>query len=280
MTTAPTLFTMLHQRVSYRTRERWFRRVVERRKLERLRGFFDANSGFLTSSQTRAEVNRLNERHRAMIESNRDIISGCRVLDLASHDGRWSFAAAQSGASYVLGIEARAHLVAAAREHLSQRQLGNRVEFRIGDVMSELPQLSEGFDTVFCFGFLYHTIDHMALLRAVRRLNPKHLIVDTRISSQPGAMIELWEEATEFEAAAAFAELGSPGRALKGWPTRSALEMMLHAAGFGEIRYWNWREAGIKCWADLKDYYLGERVTIRCATNNSDRSAKNLATER
>jgi hypothetical protein len=46
MATAPTLFTTLQQRLSYRTRERWFRRVVERRKPERLRGFFDANSGF------------------------------------------------------------------------------------------------------------------------------------------------------------------------------------------------------------------------------------------
>ena len=259
---------MLHQGFSYRTRERWYRRVVERRKSARLLGFFDANSDFLISSHTRAEVNRLNERHRAMIESNRDIISGCRVLDLASHDGRWSFAAAESGASYVLGIEARAHLVAAAREHLSHRPLSNRIEFRLGDVMSELPQLSEGFDTVFCFGFLYHMIDHMALVRAIRRLNPKHLIIDTCISSQPGAIIEVWEEAIDDEAAAAFAESGSPGRALKGRPTKSALEMMLKAAGFGEIRYWNWTNAGIKCWAYLKDYYLGERVTIRCATKN------------
>ena len=268
MSTAPTLFTMLHQHLSYQTRERWFRRVVERRKPARLPGFFDANPSFLTSSHTCATANRLNERHRAMIESNRDIISGCRVLDLASHDGRWSFAAAQSGASYVLGIEARPFLVAAAREQLSLRPVGNRIEFRVGDVMSELPQLSEAFDTVFCFGFLYHMIDHMALLRAIRLLNPRHLVIDTAISTQPGAIIEVWDEAIDVEAAAAVAESGSPGRALKGWPTKSALEMMLKAAGFGDICYWNWQNAGIKCWTDLKDYYLGERVTIRCATKN------------
>jgi predicted RNA methylase len=203
-----------------------------------------------------------------MIESNRDIICGCRVLDLASHDGRWSLAAAQSGASYVLGIEARPNLVAAAREHLSHWPVSNRIEFRIGDVMSELPQLSEAFDTVFCFGFLYHMIDHMALLRAIRQLNPKHLIIDTHISSRPGAIIEVWEEAVDAESAAAVADPGSPGRALKGFPTKSALEMMLNAAGFGEIHYWNWKNAGVKCWADLKAYYLEERVTIRCATKN------------
>ncbi len=140
MATAPTLFRTLQQRLSYRTRERWFRRVVERRKPERVPGFFDANSAFLTSSHTAATANRLNERHRAMIESNRDIISGCRVLDLASHDGRWSFAAAQSGASYVLGIEARPHLVAAAREHLSHQPVSNRIESAWGTYfLSEHP---------------------------------------------------------------------------------------------------------------------------------------------
>jgi 2-polyprenyl-3-methyl-5-hydroxy-6-metoxy-1,4-benzoquinol methylase len=267
MATAPTLFATLQQRLSYRTRERWFRQVVERRKPERPRGFFDNYSGFLTSSQTGATANRLNERHRAMIESNRDIISGCRVLDLASHDGRWSVAAAQMGASYVLGIEARPNLVAAAREQLSHRPVSNRIEFRTGDVMSELPQLSEAFDTVMCLGFLYHMIDHMVLLRAIRQLNPKHLIIDTHISIRPGAIIEVWEEAVDHESAAAVADAGSPGRALKGIPTKSALEMMLKAAGFDEIRYWNWKKAGIKCWADLKEYYLGERVTLRCATN-------------
>jgi SAM-dependent methyltransferase len=126
-----------------------------------------------------------------------------------------------------LGIEARRNLVAAAREHLSNRPFSSSVEFRVGDILSELSRLNEGFDTVFCFGFLYHTIDHMALLRAIRRLNPKHLIIDTAISSQPGAIIEVWEEAIDREAAAAFAEFGSPGWALKGWPTKSALEIII-----------------------------------------------------
>ena len=95
-------------------------------------------------------------------------------------------------------------------------------------------------------------IDHMVLFRAIRRLNPKHLVIDTVISSQPGAIIEVWEEAIDVESAAAFGESGSPGPAFKGLATKSALEMMLKAAGFGEIRYWNWKKAGIKCWADLQ----------------------------
>ena len=83
--------------------------------------------------------------------------------------------------------------------------------------MSELPELGEAFDTVFCFGLLYHMIDRMALFRAIRLLNPRHLIIDTAISCQPGAIIEVWDEAIDVESAAAFPESGSPSRALQPW---------------------------------------------------------------
>ena len=42
--------------------------------------------------------NRMNERYEALFASNRDIFDGARVLDLASHDGRYSFAALKTGA--------------------------------------------------------------------------------------------------------------------------------------------------------------------------------------
>ena len=36
--------------------------------------------------------NRMNERYEALFASDRDMFEGARVLDLASHDGRYSFA--------------------------------------------------------------------------------------------------------------------------------------------------------------------------------------------
>lgn len=40
------------------------------------------------------------------------------LLDIASHDGRWSFAAYKAGAEYVAGIEARSQLTNLAYENM------------------------------------------------------------------------------------------------------------------------------------------------------------------
>src|SRR3954470_3000649 len=51
------------------------------------------------------QLNRMNERYEALFAGNRDIFKGARVLDLASHDGRYSFAALKTGAAHVTGVE-------------------------------------------------------------------------------------------------------------------------------------------------------------------------------
>ena len=78
--------------------------------------FFDQYDRFYTTSQTSPFPHRLNGRHQAIIARNASIISGKRVLDIASHDGRWSFAALQAGAAHVTGIEPRRELIANAHE--------------------------------------------------------------------------------------------------------------------------------------------------------------------
>jgi len=37
------------------------------------------------------------------------------------------------------------------------------------------------FDTVFCFGFLYHTLNQYDLLRAITALEPSTLLLDSRV---------------------------------------------------------------------------------------------------
>jgi hypothetical protein len=68
-------------------------------------GFIDEFPQFYSTSQTGAVPNRLNQRYRACLEWNEPVIRGNRILDIASHDGRWSFAALKTGASHVVGIE-------------------------------------------------------------------------------------------------------------------------------------------------------------------------------
>src|SRR4051794_3513629 len=81
--------------------------------------FFDRHPRFFETSRTAARPARLNLRHKAIVGVNRDAFDGARVLDLASHDGRWSFAALEAGAKEVIGVEARQDLVTHAHANLT-----------------------------------------------------------------------------------------------------------------------------------------------------------------
>ena len=80
--------------------------------------FFDKYSGLLKTSTTGVWRDRLVGRYEAIIERNRACFDGARVLDIASHDGRWSLAALDAGAQHVTGIEIRESLVAKSHENM------------------------------------------------------------------------------------------------------------------------------------------------------------------
>jgi 2-polyprenyl-3-methyl-5-hydroxy-6-metoxy-1,4-benzoquinol methylase len=266
----PTIREEIRARIRVWQLDRSSEQIIGGEKGGRSWGFFDEHPRFLKTSSTENALNRLNQRYRALIEANRDIIEGQNVLDLASHDGRWSFAAHKAGAKNVLGIEARPHLVEAARQTFKYYGvLDGSADFLEDNILHALDELLPTqvgrFDTVFCFGFLYHTIDHMQILRKIGQLRPKHLIVDTAISLRPGNLIELREEPAAKESNA----VGDEELALVGKPTKEALEAMLGAAGFGEFEYYDWHQAGIESWDNLKPYYVGARISVRCALQRS-----------
>jgi len=215
----PTFLAKLEERLWSVNRDRWFRMMVSGKGYAPSAGFFDSYPRFFSTSSTASVPDRLNQRHRALIQSNADIISGRSVLDIASHDGRWSLAAHKAGAQYVLGIEARQHLTEAARANMREYGVpAGQAEFLQGDVMVELDRLESGrFDTVFCFGFLYHTLGHLSLFRKFERLKPRSLVIDTAISARTGSIIEVRDE-PELESAAAVGDPGNPARAIKGIP--------------------------------------------------------------
>lgn len=106
---------------------------------------------------------RLNLRYEAIFGENRDIFAGASVLDLASHDGRWSLAALATGARSVVGIEARPELVKSAMENLAgYGYRADRARFVTGDVHDVLSTHDLGADVVLCLGFLYHTLRYNA----------------------------------------------------------------------------------------------------------------------
>jgi 2-polyprenyl-3-methyl-5-hydroxy-6-metoxy-1,4-benzoquinol methylase len=226
-------------------------------------GFFDSYPQFFETSETTAFANRLNERHRAIIDVNQSAIAGKRVLDIASHDGRWSFAALQAGAAHVMGIEARAHLVQSAGENLQRAGIArDQFQFIQGDAFKALDQVAPGqIDTVMCLGFFYHVTDHMALLSQVERLKPQHIIIDTAVAADPRNIV-LWQvENHDFESDA-FRTSDAQKVVLAGIPSKPALDLMLSSFGW-KSQYHDWKNAGIRNWTHIEDYQEGTRVTLR-----------------
>jgi SAM-dependent methyltransferase len=215
--------------------------------------FFDAYPRFVDTSETGPWLDRLNARYAALVHANRHLIDGARVLDLASHDGRFSFAALQNGAERVVGIEHDADLVAAAEENMRHYRVDReRYEFVVGDMFEEIAR-SGVHDVVFCFGILYHITDHMRLLSEIARVEPRYLLLDTHTSQLDGAVIELRN--------AFGASPPPPGSYLEGFPTKAALESMVSYFGWTH-EYFDWAGSGLTTSQHMGDYRVGKRVSV------------------
>jgi predicted RNA methylase len=226
--------------------------------------FFSEYPRFFATSRTGAEPERLNRRYHVLIERNADLIRGRRILDIASHDGRWSFAALKAGAAHVTGIETRQHLVSNAIETFTHYSVpDDRYSFLCGDLFEEARNLTGEFDTVFCFGFFYHTLRHAEVLMLVRQWNATAVIIDTAIisSSIHDASIRLQKETAHDEgnglplAGAASTEI------VVGIPTVGAVIMLLDYFGYS-AELVNWSEYLRDNLAGVADYANGQRTTI------------------
>jgi hypothetical protein len=223
-------------------------------------GFFDQYPRFLSMTAT---PGRLNERYRALISHNQEMIRDRTILDLAAHDGRWSFAALKAGARHVTGIEGRSHLVDSAIVTTGEYGIAaERYRFIVGDIFDQIDLVQTGsIDTVFCFGFFYHTPHHLMLLSKIARLSPRHLILDTEIETTTDCIVRLYKEEIARDTHSIVGLPADPIQALCGRPSRSALEMML--SGFGwTFSYYDWHSAGVTDWHDLREYKDGKRVSI------------------
>lgn len=235
------------------------------------KGFFDQYPRFWTAS-TMVGPRRHNWRHRALIEANLPFIQGKRVLDIACQNGLWGFAALAAGASHVTGIEARAEQVDLAKDAMTEYSVPPQsYDFIVGDVHDAVEQLPVGsFDTIFCFGFLYHTMHHMALLSAFAKLRPKTILIDTLVETDRRSVVRLTEE----NAAHIGNAVGSLGhnpdnRALVGTPSRLALEWMLKHVGYSYVDYFDWYDQGIEDWSHLEEYHDGRWVSLSAQATTS-----------
>jgi spermidine synthase len=237
-----------------------------RREGARAPMFFDAFPRFYKTSETKNPRERINLRYEAIFAHNADVFQGARVLDIASHDGRWSLAALRTGAAEVIGIEAREDLVESARENLDLYAPGQRYEFRAGDVFEVLANQHFDVDVVLCLGFLYHTLRYNELMRGIRDLDPRYLIVDTAILASLKANVRLRTERAERARNAVADQFSHGDRTLVGTPSFSALKLILKGYGYEIERLSDW-DALIRENPEathVGDYANGLRVTVRC----------------
>lgn len=212
---------------------------------------------FLKSSITGASPNRLNWRAQILLAENQSLLQNKRVLDLGSHDGRFSYACLKLGAKSITGIEGRPHLVNNANANL--KQLGyssEQYQFIQGDVFEELPAIRRGsFDTILCFGFFYHTIRQADLLTEIVRMRPNNLILDTTVDcSSRGSYLKIGTEDYQLEPNT----ISPPG--LVGIPSKGLVELLFKTFGF-KFSELQWRDREIADWTDIEDYRTGGRVS-------------------
>src|SRR5260221_4155699 len=215
--------------------------------------FFNSFPRFVETSETGHVLDRLNARYLGLIHEHRELIAGANVLDLASHDGRFSFAALQDGAARVVGIEAEPHMVQKSFANMNHYDVPtSQYEFLRGD-MFELIEQVERCDVVFCFGILYHINHHMLLLEQIAERDPRTLIIDTNISSLEAPVIELRNPV--------HGDHLRLGGSLEGYPSQAALDAMLSSFGWN-YEYFDRNQSGLTEPAQMVDYRAGERVTI------------------
>ncbi len=231
-------------------------------------GFFDDYPRFLETSRTASGLTRLNLRHEAQIEANKDVLKGARVLDIASHDGRWSLAALKAGATHVTGIEGRPELVQYSNETMKLYGVPEgSYRFVAEDIFTALEHEDLDVDVVMCFGFLYHTLRYPEFFSKVRKLDADYLLIDTKVAPGQGRTIRVTADETAREAHAVQDAYTEGTRTLVGAPTQKALQVMLRVYGYGVEDAHDWaamikRIGGTA--EDIAAYTKGQRVTWRC----------------
>lgn len=227
---------------------------------------FDFIRGMPLYLEKPKDAERLNNRHRFIIQPFESQIRNARVLDLASHDGRWPYAFASAGAREVVGIEGRSELIAEFNSYPADEARA-RVKLRQGNINDALPKLvaaGERFDVVSVLGIYYHITTHYPLLAQIRALRPKLILIDGEFQNTPDPIIKLVQEDTR-KNMNSLPYFDGQVKAVKGVPSRSALEMMAGSLGYA-VEWLDWSRLPVRDRIGVRDYFrTGDQTRATCA---------------
>ncbi|MCP3969989.1 MAG: class I SAM-dependent methyltransferase [Rhodobacteraceae bacterium] len=199
-------------------------------------GFFDFLAEIRPYSEEPSNCLRMNKRHRMIVEPFRGELADARVLDLAAHDGRWSYALADAGAAQVIGVEGRQELIDRF-ESFPETGFKSRVQLRQGDIFEALEGFiatGERFDVVAVYGIFYHIMDHFRLLKLIRETGAKVILIDSEFAVRVAPVIDLVFEDTSIDLCAT-PQVPGQARAVIGIPSFAALDSMARALDFDVI---------------------------------------------
>jgi SAM-dependent methyltransferase len=156
-------------------------------------------------------------------------LKGLRVLDIACNAGYWSLQALNSGAEYVLGIDARPMHI--EQSELVRDALGldpARLQYRLMNIYDLSPDIVGTFDVCLAFRILHHLRHPLLAIERIRDVCRSYVVFDVRLLLAEGKLLGMK------------AEDGS--NSLHGVddvafnPTKAAVELMLESSGFRNVR--------------------------------------------
>lgn len=211
--------------------------VLSREELEaRIKSFdywhypMDFGEGLVVNENSRSKLDLRAFVWPAVLDLCGGSLQGMRVLDVGCNAGFWSFEAHKSGAEYVLGIDARpVHMQQAALVRDALEISADRVEFRQMDLYDLSPDVIGQYDVCLMLRILQHLSHPVLALEKLRSVCRNYLVIDVKLY-------------TKTESPVLYLHVEDPSGVLNGVdglalrPTKAALEMMLTATGFGDIR--------------------------------------------
>lgn len=228
--------------------------------------FFDFLQSVDSKKYFDSNLKRMELRKRFIVDRFIEEISGSRVLDLAAHDGRWSYALAGSGAREVLAVEGRRELVD-QYANFPDAPFKERVQFEVRDIFEVLPVLvqnNEKFSFVAVYGIFYHITNHYGLLNMIKELKPSLVVIDGEFMVAPWPHIALVMEDTRKDLNTLAAYDGQI-KAPIGIPSRKALEVMAHSLRFS-VEWFDWSVVAPADRSPVFDYFRdGNKRRFTCA---------------
>ncbi len=219
---------------------------------------FTPENGFVVESgigYNDKGLNRLNARYRTFLLPNAERLKGKRVLDLASHDGRWSYACLVNGAAHVTGVEVRQELIDKS-SYIIRGEMREKVRFLQGDVFDVVPRLIAGgekFDLILCLGIFYHIMDHHRLMKLMAAFHPELIILDTGLIDSDEPVVKLKTERTG-DFLNSGENFAGQHEAVVGLVSRGGMELMAKSFGYATC-YETWEGSSFTDRSLLHDYF-------------------------